>query len=43
MPSKRRSGPGKTRRSHSYKTKKRLATKRTMLAARAVRAKKQRK
>jgi hypothetical protein len=43
MPAKRRSGPGKTKRSHSYKTKKRLATKYAMLAVRAVKAKKQRK
>jgi hypothetical protein len=30
--SKRRSGPGKTKRSHSYKTKKRLEVKKEMLA-----------
>jgi len=34
MSSKRRSGVGKMKRSHSYKTKKRLAIKRAMLTLR---------
>jgi hypothetical protein len=33
--SKRRSGPGKVKRSHSYKTKRRLEVKKEMLAERA--------
>lgn len=43
MAGKRRGGIGKRRRSHSYKTKKRLEIKRKMLAEKVEKTKKRRK
>jgi hypothetical protein len=43
MAAKRRGGPGKMKRSHSYKTKKRLEAKHRMLAKRVEKTRKQRR